>query len=202
MLKSPTELLLLGLLVIVVAFTLGKQAATQVPEPTQQQPIVISVPQRGERGGDDRYSRAPRPQRFWDNGPEYPTRGVIQRTDIGLSPMYPETPVRGAMMDPVPTRGAPESYQQMGVITGADGKVLPLYGRRVAPRSDYFNYYTRTDTYNPVALPITFQRRDCQDNVGCQELMTGSEVRLNPTGEAAKVMLYGFDGPRYTPDIA
>jgi hypothetical protein len=199
MLKSPTELLLLGLLVIVVAFTLGKQAATPAPEPTQQQPIVISVPQRGERGGDDRYSRAPRPQRFWDNGPETPVRGAldpVSRYADGLSH-------RGsAMMDPVPTRGAPEAYQQMGVITGADGKVLPLYGRRVAPRSDYFNYYTRTDTYNPVALPITFQRRDCQDNVGCQELMTGSEVRLNPTGEVAKVMLYGFDGPRYTPDIA
>jgi hypothetical protein len=179
MLKSPTEVLLLSLLVIVVAFTLGRQATST----GEQQPIVISVPgqQHHERGNDDRYSRAPRPQRFWDNGPE--------------------TPVRGAL-DPVPTRGAPEAYQQMGVITGADGKVLPLYGRRVAPRSDYFNYYTRTDTYNPVALPVTFQRRDCQDNVGCQELMTGNEVRMNPTGEVGKVMLYGFDGPRYTPDLA
>jgi hypothetical protein len=178
MLKSPTELLLLGLLVIVIAFTLGRQVT---PQEASSQPIVITVPGRGERGGDDRYSRAPRPQRFWDNGPE--------------------TPVRGAM-DPIPTRGAPEAYQQMGVISGADGKVLPLYGRRVAPRSDYFNYYTRTDTYNPVALPVTFQRRDCQDNVGCQELMSGSEVRINPTGEVGKVMLYGFDGPRYSPDIA
>ena len=180
MLKSPTEILLLGLLVIVIAFTLGRQTLTSGE---QQQPIVISMPGQParERGNDDRYSRAPRPQRFWDNGPE--------------------TPVRGAL-DPVPTRGAPEAYQQMGVITGSDGKVLPLYGRRVAPRSDYFNYYTRTDTYNPVALPVTFQRRDCQDNVGCQELMTGNEVRLNPTGEVGKVMLYGFDGPRYTPDLA
>jgi hypothetical protein len=197
MLKSPTEILLLGLLVTVIAFTLGKQATSS----NEQAPIVITMPgqQASERGGDDRYSRAPRPQRFWDNGPEIPTRGAL---DPASNYTGRENHHRTAMMDPLPTRGAPESYQQMGVLTGADGKVLPLYGRRVAPRSDYFNYYTRTDTYNPVALPVTFQRRDCQDNVGCKELMTGNEVRMNPTGEVGKVMLYGFDGPRYTPDIA
>ena len=199
MLKSPTELLLLGLLVIVVAFTLGKQAAGSDSSSGQQPIVVMANAPRSERGGDDRYSRAPRPQRFWDNGPEYPVRGALDPPSMYAGRGNHNS---SAVMDPVPTRGAPEAYQQMGVITGADGKVLPLYGRRVAPRSDYFNYYTRTDTYNPVALPITFQRRDCQDNVGCQELMTGSEVRMNPTGEVGKVMLYGFDGPRYSPDIA
>jgi hypothetical protein len=93
--------------------------------------------------GDDRYRRAPRPQRFWQ--------------------VEQEIPIRGAL-DPIPTRGAPESYQQMGVVLGSDGKPLPLYGRRVAPRSDRFNYYTRTDTYNPVALPVTFKNKNCQDN--------------------------------------
>jgi len=112
----------------------------------------------------------------------------------------PETPVRGAL-DPVPTRGGPESYQQMGVITVGDGKVLPLYGRRTAPRSDFFNYYTRTDTYNPVALPLSFKKRDCQDNIGCSEVMNGDEVKLAATGGEGKVTLYGFDGPRYVPDL-
>jgi hypothetical protein len=90
----------------------------------------------------------------------------------------------------------------MGVILGSDGKPLPLYGRRVAPRSDRFNYYTRTDTYNPVALPVTFKRKDCQDNLGCDEVFNGDSVKISPTGEEVKVTLYGFDGPRYTPDIA
>ena len=130
--------------------------------------------------GDDRYRQAPRPQRFWDNGPEIPIRGAL---------------------DPVPTRGEPEAYQQMGVIVGADNKPLPLYGRRVAPRSDRFNYYTRTDQYNPVALPLAYKRRDCQDGVGCDELMNGDEVRMGATGDVAKVTLYGFDGPRYVADI-
>jgi hypothetical protein len=141
--------------------------------PYDTRPIVVS--------GDDRYKRAPRPQRFWETEPEIPTRGAL---------------------DPIPTRGAPESYQQMGVILGSDGKPLPLYGRRVAPRSDRFNYYTRTDTYNPVALPVTFKRKDCQDNLGCDEVFNGDSVKISPTGEEVKVTLYGFDGPRYSPDIA
>jgi hypothetical protein len=143
-----------------------------------QQPIIIQT-----QRGDDRYTRAPRPQRIWDNGPEIPVRGSTN------------------MLDPIPTRGAPEAYQQMGVMVGPDGKPLPLYGRRTAPRSDKFNYYTRTDSYNPVAMPVTFNNKDCQDNAGCNELSSGDSIRISPTGESAKVTLYGFDGPRYSPDI-
>jgi hypothetical protein len=85
----------------------------------------------------------------------------------------------------------------MGILDGGDGKLLPLYGRRVAPRSDFFNYYTRTDTYNPVAVPVRFKKRDCQDGVGCHEVMSGDEVDISLTGQKGKVTLYGFDGPRY-----
>jgi hypothetical protein len=139
--------------------------------------------------GDDRYKRAPRPQRFWQVEQEIPTRGALG-------------PTGSRFTEPIPTRGAPESYQQMGVVLGSDGKPLPLYGRRVAPRSDRFNYYTRTDTYNPVALPVTFKNKNCQDNLGCHQVFNGDSIQISPTGEEVKVTLYGFDGPRYTPDIA
>jgi hypothetical protein len=178
---STTELLLILSMVIIVSFIV-----------TKKQDSVIIVKDEGSRAsastyvqptsGDDRYRRAPRPQRFWQTELEIPTRG------LGL--------------DQIATRGAPESYQQMGVVLGSDGKPLPLYGRRVAPRSDRFNYYTRTDTYNPVALPIHFKRKDCQDNLGCDEVFNGDSVKISPTGEEVKVTLYGFDGPRYSPDIA
>ena len=156
------------------------------------QPIIIAG--NAAAGGDDRYTRAPRPQRMWDNGPEIPVRGALDPQGAAASR---ENPLR----DPVPTRGAPESYQQMGILTAPDGKLLPLYGRRVAPRSDYFNYYTRTDTYNPVAVPLTLGRRDCQDNAGCGEVFSGDKIQMAPTGESATVTLYGFDGPRYVSDV-
>jgi hypothetical protein len=183
MLSSTELLLVLSLVSLVTIVSVRFAQQQQVPQGgQQQQPQVIRIesPSVG-RGGDDRYSRPPRPQRMWDNGPEQYVRGAL---------------------DPIPTRGAPESYQQMGVMVGPDGKPLPLYGRRTAPRSDKFNYYTRTDSYNPVALPVTFNKKDCQDNAGCNEISSGDSVNISPTGETAKVTLYGFDGPRYSPDIA
>ena len=182
MIKTPTEIGLVVSLAVLVTyiFTRGQGSA---PSSSVTPPIVIAQPQMSApmivKGGDDRYTRAPRPQRVWDNGPELPTRGSFNE------------------LPSIATRGAPEAYQQMGVLTTGDGKALPLYGRRTAPRSDYFNYYTRTDTYNPVALPVMVKKRDCQDSAGCQEVMSGDEVKLAATGEHAKVTLYGFDGPRY-----
>lgn len=151
----------------------------------QQPPIDINVT---TSGGDDRYSRPPRPQRLWDNGPEYPPRG-------GLLP-----PDGGKLIN-VPSRGLPESYQQMGVLKKDSGDLVPLYGRRVGSRSDRFNYYTRTDSYNPLPLPINYKRRDCQDSVGCDEVFNGDQVVLSPTGEKATATLYQFDGPTYIPSI-
>jgi hypothetical protein len=139
-------------------------------------------------GGDHRYTRSPEPQRFWNNGPEIPPRGAL-------------IPPDGGMVINVPTQGFPESYQPMGLLKQGDGKVLPLYGRRVASRSDRFNYYTRTDTYNPVPLPLQYKRKDCQDPVGCQELFDGDTVKIIPTGEDVTATLYRFDGPMYVPHI-
>lgn len=163
----------------------GQQVQVQQPQQQQQQPIEISVV---SQGGDDRYSRPPRPQRLWDNGPELPPRGALLPPD-------------GGRLLNVRTQGLPESYQSMGLLKTTDGQLLPLYGRRVATRSDRYNYYTRTDTYNPVPLPIKYKRRDCQDDVGCEELFNGDEVLVTPTGNTATATLYQFDGPTYIPAI-
>ena len=200
MLKASDYLLLI-VLVAGVSFITVRFASPHVPNAAasaaaapmampsmqqQSQPIIIS------QGGDDRYTIAPRPQRQWQTEYEVPTRGSISQGAYALG-------VHGSRggLDTIYSRGPPETYQQMGIVTAGD-KLLPLYGRRVAPRSDYFNYYTRTDTYNPVQLPISFKRKDCQDNAGCAEVSSGDEVHIRPTGETAKVTLYGFDGPRYT----
>ena len=195
MFKTPTEVALVVSLAVLVTYIIARgQGASSLgavspivvaSAPSMPQMIMNdgdSLPYFGREravGGDDRYTRAPRPQRMWDNGPELPTRGSFNE------------------LPSIASRGAPEAYQQMGVLTTHDGKALPLYGRRTAPRSDYFNYYTRTDTYNPVALPVIVKKRDCQDNTGCQEVMNGDDVKLAATGDHAKVTLYGFDGPRY-----
>ena len=123
------------------------------------------------KGGDDRYTRAPEPTQRY----------------YGLTSMA--------------TQGFPDEYQSMGVVTTQSGEILPLYGRRVASRSDRFNYYTRTDTNNPVPLPVNYKKRDCQDDVGCDELFDGENIRINPTGQEGKVNIYRFNGPTYVPNI-
>jgi hypothetical protein len=148
----------------------------------QQQPLAIQIATAA--GGDDRYLRAPKPERHWVTEPDLPSSAEI----------YGKLPR-------IPTRGIPETYQSMGVIKTDDGQILPLYGRRTASRSDRFQYYTRTDTYNPVQLPIQFNRRDCQDDIGCEELSDRDSVTIVPTNQKGSATIYRFDGPTYVPGI-
>jgi hypothetical protein len=157
-----------------------------------QQPVNVSVmtppPQVTSVVQDSRYSMAPRPQRIWDVAPEIPTRGAL-------------VPPDGGYILNQRTRGFPDSYQSMGLLKTGDGQLLPLYGRRVASRSDRFNYYTRSDTNNPVPLPVQIGRRDCQDDIGCDEIMSGENVLIPATGQTAQATLYRFDGPTYVPGL-
>jgi hypothetical protein len=132
---------------------------------------------------DDRYSRAPQPLRNWLNPPEFPPRGGITAIPINI-----------------PTQGLPEQFGTLGVVE-VDGDVWPLYGRRTGSSSDRWNYYTRNNTYNPVPLPIRYQRRDCMDDVGCQELLSGERVRVDVLGKDGKVTIYRADGPKYIPGL-
>jgi len=151
-------------------------------EPNPQQPMAVQI--ATAQGGDDRYSRAPKPERHWITTPDIPTQ----------SELYGKLPR-------VPTRGIPETYQSMGVLKLEDGQILPLYGRRTASRSDRFQYYTRTDSYNPVQLPVRHNRRDCQDDIGCEELSDKDVITITPTNQKATATIYRFDGPTYVPGI-
>jgi len=88
----------------------------------------------------------------------------------------------------------------MGILKTAGGQMLPLYGRRTT-RSDRFQYYTRSDTANPIPLPIRYKRHDCQDDIGCEELFSGESVKIVPTNDEATATIYRFDGPTYVPGL-
>ncbi len=146
------------------------------------QPVHITNVIRSQ-GGDGRYSMAPEAARSWGAPPD----------------------IRGAFIPPgavpinVATHGIPEAYQQMGIIEiGKD--LLPLYGRRNGRGTDIYNYYTRTDTYNPVQVPVSFGRRDCTEDMGCKEVSDGDMVKVYGKGEG-RVKLYAIDAPRYIPGI-
>jgi len=149
-----------------------------MPRSEASAPKTIIIPPAGN-GGDSRYDIAPQPLRDWMAPPEFPPRGGIASIPINI-----------------PTQGLPESFQSVGVVRVED-KILPLYGRRTAGGSDRWNYYTRTDTYNPVPIPINFQRRQCMDDVGCQEILSGDEVKVDVMNKMGKTSIYRYDGPKY-----
>jgi hypothetical protein len=172
-------------MIVLFAVLLPQQAQQQLPlsapAPSARETVQVVVQ---NQGGDDRYTRAPKPERQWIATPDVSYGGG-----------------GGVGIPTIATRGAPESYQSMGVIKASDGQLLPLYGRRTAARSDRFQYYTRTDTYNPVALPISYKNRDCQDDVGCDELMDGDTIRMASSGKDGHVTIYRFGGPTYVPFV-
>jgi hypothetical protein len=159
--------------------TQTQELALQPQMPQRKQTVVNVMNQ----GGDDRYTMAPQPLRSWYGPPEFPPRGGIASIPINI-----------------PTQGLPESFQSIGMLH-VDGKMLPLFGRRTVGSSDRWNYYTRTDTYNPIPIPLKYQKRDCMDDVGCSELYSGEHVHLEGTGEKGKVTLYRIDGPKYIPGL-
>lgn len=139
-------------------------------------PVYVNVA-GGMGEGDDRYSQAPKPMRMWRAPPD---------TTVWNPTTLPS----------VATRGLPESFQTVGLVSYPGGDVKPLYGRRTAGSNDRWNYYTRTDTYNPVPIPLTQGRRDCMEDVGCNEVFDGDTLK-SMNGEQVKVKLYKMNGPTY-----
>jgi hypothetical protein len=184
----------LGVLGIIVAvgllfftfqnFSTQKQVILQPSEQPLQNIQVISEPSQG----DDRYTRAPKPERDW-----------LVKPDISTIFNSPTAIV--STLPALATRGIPETYQSMGVLKTDTGQILPLYGRRTASRSDRFQYYTRTDSYNPIQLPLEHKRHNCQDDVGCDEVYDGDSLKIAATGEKATATIYRFSGPTYIPAV-
>ena len=179
-------LLIGGIVLLAIFYYVFKPMLMQMPQMAMAQPMMAPMAQPMapitmiQQGGDSRYDRAPQPLRDWIGRPEMPPIGAL--------------PIN------IPTQGLPDSFQSVGVIQAGD-QILPLYGRRTLRGSDRWNYYTRTDTYNPVPLPVHFQRRDCMDDVGCQEILSGETVKIDALHKEGKTNIYRSGGPKYIPGL-
>lgn len=175
--KSGTSLLLItiaamsvGLIVgLALMATRGEQAASQptvtaqssllapgapvAAAPATRETIVISQPAAEQRSP------------FL-----YENTGDLQRPPV--KPFY------------LPTRGEPRPYQQIGILIGEERgakggqMILPLIGRQTHPGSSRYHYYTSTDGYHPMKLPVEHKKRTCNDGTGCDEIFSGNLVRV------------------------
>lgn len=123
---------------------------------------------------------------------------------------FPSPPIAAGGAIPINqmTRGVPEQFQQVGVLTAPGGTetsgtptrtILPLFGRKLVTNRDRWNYYTRTDGLNPVQVPLEFKRRKCDDDVGCDEITEGDAVSVPIMGQSYVANVYRYSVPRYLP---
>ena len=101
---------------------------------------------------------------------------IVTPSSTAKPPIYPnEAPV-------YPTRGVPLEYQQIGVLVSKDSPeekpiIMPLFGRKMYSR-DRWEYYTASNEYNMWRISVSVNNRDCQDDVGCDEIFNGDNVTV------------------------
>lgn len=142
---------------------------------------------------------------------EYVLNKDFQRVINPLEPperTYPNFINRVGMPINIPTRGHSSHYQQVGALSesntnasGTDKKILPLFGRPYYPGSRQWHYYTGTDSFSSVKLPITYKDKNCQNERGCDEIYDGDTIQVAGYNTDFIVSLYELDKPRYIPYI-
>lgn len=172
------------ILIVVIAFVFGAVAMFIMGKTTSPSPLLttqtsssstppVSAPALSKVG--------PRPNMI-----------VIKNEAIGAAPddnpfIYEDA---GNLRRPparpfyYPSRGLAQPYQQFGILIGTERRhtgeqtILPLIGRQVYPGASRYHYYTSTNGYHPMKLPISHRNRTCNDMTGCEEIYSGNVVSV------------------------
>ena len=86
----------------------------------------------------------------------------------------------------------PGHMQQMGVLVN-NGETLPLYGKEVSGRRDRYHYYTTTGGENLYSIPVSYNSRDCMEDIGCEELYGNEAVSVSGKTGSYSVNMYRTD---------
>lgn len=110
-------------------------------------------------------------------------------------------PMTRMMMPPPPPMLAQDNYQQVGLLTRANGSemILPLMGQSLYSNRDKWNYYTMSDKNNIVKLPINYRGKSCMNEYGCDSLNSGDHVHVEGYNDKFKVTIYDNKLMRYLP---
>lgn len=131
---------------------------------------------------------------LWSKTPApTPTENIIEFRPI-LELPQPSEPVRAPEFRKPPIKQyKPGHMQQMGLLIGADGDTLPLYGKEVRGRRDRYHYYTTTNGDNLYSIPVSHDGRDCMEDIGCKELYGNETVTVLGKNTTYTVNLYRTD---------
>ena len=113
----------------------------------------------------------------------------------GISDMSGIGGISGIMMPiNVRTQGPPinTNYRQVGLLTRINGKetILPLMGRPLLKNRDKWQFYTMSDKNNSVKLPISFKKKSCTGEYGCDNIYNGDTVYVEGYKDAFQATIY------------
>jgi len=116
---------------------------------------------------------------------------MFSMSSPSLSPLSP--PVVTMPIN-VRTQGPPvnTNYRQVGLLTRINGKetILPLMGRPLQKNRDKWQFYTMSDKNNSVKLPISFKKKSCTGEYGCDNIYNGDTVYVEGYKDAFQATIY------------
>ena len=100
--------------------------------------------------------------------------------------------VSGGIPINVPTRSVNSAYRQVGILTRVNGPetILSLMGRPLFPSQDKWQFYTMSDKNQSVKLPVTYKKRSCTSDQGCDNIYNGDTVYVEGYNDAFKATIY------------
>lgn len=125
------------------------------------------------------------------NDPMYPPERRVPRH------IYPKEYIKSKIN--IPTRGYPDNYQLMGIITRKkDEKIMQLFGRQIYPGSNQYEYYVKGKDLSGMEakFPISVQND--------KELFNNDKVTVSQMDKKKGdfvVTLYELDAPKYNPYV-
>ena len=113
---------------------------------------------------------------------------MFSMSSSSLSPPVVTMPIN------IRTQGPPinTNYRQVGLLTRINGKetILPLMGRPLQKNRDKWQFYTMSDKNNSVKLPISFKKKSCTGEYGCDNIYNGDTVYVEGYKDAFQATIY------------
>ena len=95
------------------------------------------------------------------------------------------------------------NYRQLGILTPLNGvkkdEILPLMGRPLFTNRQKFQYYTISNQYNNVKLPVVVKGRSGTTEYGVDEIYNGDTIYIEGIEQPYKCTIYENNTIRYLP---
>lgn len=92
-------------------------------------------------------------------------------------------------------------FRQVGLLSNDAGAPVPLMGKPLFTNRDKWQYYSMSDQFNSMKIPLTVNGKNGMSEYGCDKVYDGDNVYLKGIKEVYVVTLYENDHLQYLPSV-